>query len=124
MTIELFLCALMTVIAARVSYAISLHYGAWFGLNLFFLGYTEADSSLLVIAFATMTVIDILLAVLASRLVLLYSAAASFALCLESVGNGDWLLNHSGYLSIAVNTLIICSLLKEYWGWMNGKLQR
>lgn len=121
MTIELILCAALMLVASRFSTAIALHYGAFFGLNLFFLGYTHADSSILAMVFGAVGAIDILLAIYGRRLILLVSAAASLALSFESIGNGDWLLSNVVYLSIAVNALILGSMIKECMAWMRGR---
>lgn len=121
MTIELILCAVFMLAASRFSHAIAIHYGAFFGVNLFFLGYEFADSSLLAVVFALLAIIDTLLATYGKRPVLFVSAAVCLALSFESIGNGDWLLNHSVYLSIATNALIIGSLVKEYAAWMRGR---
>ena len=123
MTIELIACAVMMLVAGKHSTPIALHYMAFFGVNLFFLGYEFADSSLLAMVFALLAIIDTLLATYARRPVLFVSAAVSLALSFESIGNGDWLLNHAVYLSIATNALIIGSLVKEPLAWMNGRSQ-
>lgn len=121
MTIELALCILFAFIALPVSKSIMLHYMAFAGINFLFLGYEYADSSLLAIAFGLLAAIDTVLVVLGGRTVLLFSAVTMLALSFESIGNGDWLLNQSMYLSIATNVLIIGSLVKEYWLWMHGR---
>lgn len=122
MTIELILCAMAMLLTLPLSKAIGLHYMAFFGVNLFFLGYEFADASLLSMVFAFLAIIDTLLAVHGGRSILFVSASASLALSLESVGNGDWLLNHSNYLSIATNAVILGSLFREYGIWMRGRL--
>lgn len=121
MSIELILCAILMLITFPISSAIGLHFGAMFGLNLFFLGYTEADQSLLAICFAVIAVIDVILSHFSGRSILLLSALAMLALSLEAIGNGDWLLSHSTALSIAVNATIIVSLAKEFRAWMCGR---
>lgn len=121
MSIELILCVVMMLIASRVSTPIMLHYGAFFGANLFFIGYESADSSILAIVFSLLCIIDVLLVIYGRASVLLVSAVTSLALSFESIGNGDWLLNHSTHLSIATNAVIIGSLIKEYVAWMRGR---
>lgn len=121
MTFELIACALLMLATFPVAKTVGLHYMAFFGVNLFFLGYECADSSLLAMVFALLCIIDTLLAIYGRRPVLLVSAAASLALSFESIGNGDWLLNNSTYLSIATNAVIMGSLIKEYVAWMHGR---
>lgn len=123
MTIELIACAVMMLVAGKYSKPITLHYMAFFGANLFFLGYEFADSSLLAMVFALLAIIDTLLATYGRRPVLFVSAAVSLALSFESIGNGDWLLSNAVYLSIATNALIIGSLVKEPLAWTNGRSQ-
>lgn len=121
MTIELGLSLAMMFIAIPVSQSITWHYVAFAAVNLALLGVTEADSSLLAMIFGLLAIIDYILFAASKRIVLILSASASVALCLESIGNGDWLLNHVTYLSIATNALIIGTLVKEYWAWIRGK---
>lgn len=123
MTIELIASAVMMLVAAKYSKAIMWHYMVFFGVNLFFLGYELADSSILAMVFAILAIVDTLLATYGKRPVLFISAAVSLALSFESIGNGDWLLSHAVYLSIATNALIIGSLIKEPLAWMNGRSQ-
>lgn len=121
MTIELALCLLCALIAIPMSKSIMFHYLAFAGLNLLFLGYEYADSSLLAIAFGFAAAFDIILVIFGGRWVLLFSAAAMLALSFESIGNGDWLLNHSIYISIATNAVILGTLIREYMAWMRGR---
>lgn len=121
MTIELALCILLALAALPVSISIMLHYLIFACLNFFFFGYEYADSSLLALAFGLVAALDIILVVLGGRNILLFSAAAMLALSLESIGNGDWLLNHSIYISIATNAVIIGALTREYMAWTRGK---
>lgn len=121
MTYELIACAILMMAALPVSKVIAGHYAAFFCVNLAFLGYEFADASLLAMVFAVLAVIDTLLANNSGKASLYVSAAASLALSFESIGNGDWLLSHSTYLSIATNALIIGSLVKEYAAWIRGR---
>lgn len=121
MTIELALCLLFALIALPMSTSIMFHYMVFAGLNFLFLGYEYADSSLLALAFGFVAAIDAVLVILGGRKVLLLSSVTMLALSFESIGNGDWLLNHSVYLSTITNAVIVGSLIKEYWHWMHGR---
>lgn len=121
MTTELALCLLALAISLPVSKSIMLHYAAMAWLNLLFLGYEFADSSILAIAFGAIAAIDTLLVLMGGRWVLLFSAVTMLALSFESIGNGDWLLEHSTYLSIATNTLILGTVAREYVAWIYGR---
>lgn len=121
MTIELGLCIVLLCVAIPVSRCLAAHYAAFVGLNVAFLGYEYADASLLAVAFCMAAIVDVCLFMLCGKIALMFSAVAMLALSFESIGNGDWLLNNSLYLSIATNTLIIGSLVREYLAWMHGK---
>lgn len=121
---ELALCVVCMLLAYPVSKSIAAHYAVFAWINLMFLGVEYADSSLLAMVFATLVVADVILWCLSRRLPLLISASASVALSLESVGNGDWLLSHVVWLSIATNAVIFASVGKEYFAWMHGKYSR
>lgn len=120
MTIELVLCILFMLLAIPVSRAISMHYALFAIANYSVIGLSAMDSSALALLFGALFVADCLLILLSNRLVLVPTAIASAALAVESVVNGDWLLNHSSYLSIAANTFIAVYLAKEYWAWTRG----
>lgn len=124
MTIELILCVALMLIISPVSKSVSAHYGIFAGANFAMLGVQEVDSSLLVVMFTILAIADSCLVLAGGRIVLLVSAAASFALALESTINQDWLLSHVSFISIAVNALIVACMAKEYWVWMNGKSVR
>lgn len=121
MTIELALCLICALLAAKVSKPIAIHYLIFALANSIMLGRESADSSILAMFFAALAVADCLIVLYSSRYVLLASALASAALCLESVANGDWLLNHITLISVTVNAVILVSLAREYLIWMNGR---
>jgi hypothetical protein len=123
MTIELALCLLLMLVALPVSLEITIHYLVFSAVNAAFLGIAYADSSLLAMTFGAMALLDICLFLVSRRYVLLVSGIAMLALSCESIGNGDWLLNNSTYLSVATNALIVGSLIKEYVAWMRGRLE-
>lgn len=121
MTFELAACILFALVALPVSKSIMLHYLIFAGLNFLFLGYEFSDSSLLAIAFGFAAVGDLVLFILGGRMALLFSAVTMLALSFESIGNGDWLLNHSIYISVATNAVILGTLIREYMAWMRGR---
>lgn len=124
MTIELILCIALALLAFPVSKSISVHYAIFAGANLALLGVQEAGASFLAILFAALAIADAVIVLAGGRMVLLVSAAASFALSLESVINQDWLLGHVSVISIVVNAMIAACMAREYLAWMNGKLVR
>ena len=124
MTIELVLCIVMMVVAFPKSRSIAAHYFALLLVNVAFWGITSADSSILAITFAGVAVADCILIMLGGRLILVIPALASFALCVESIANGDWLLSQVTYISAAVNAAIAACLAWEYRAWMRGKFGR
>ena len=124
MTIELALCVVMMAVAFPKSRSIAAHYFALVLVNVAFWGVTSADSSVLAIMFAALAVVDCLLIMMGGRMVLIIPALASFALCVESIANGDWLLSQVTYISAAVNAAIAACLAWEYRAWMRGKFGR
>lgn len=124
MTIELALCLVFMILALPVSSSVALHYAVFAAMNLMLIGTTILDSSALSLMFAALFVADAVIVMNGGRKILLICAAASAALCLESIMNMDWLLSRVTYLSIAVNTAIAGSLAKEFVQWMNGKYGR
>jgi len=124
MTIELGLCIVFMIAALPVSKSVATHYAAFGMMNFFMLGVTSADSSFLAILFCALLAIDVLLILAGGRRVLLISAIASIALCIESIFNADWLLSHVTYLSVAVNAAIAGVLAREYLNWTHGKYGR
>jgi len=124
MTTELALCLLLMAVALPVSWSIGLHYAVFALVNVMLWGVTSADSSFLAMLFAFLAVVDILIGVYSERAVLYFSAAVSIALSFESMLNADWLLNHSSYLSIAVNAALVACLAREYRAWMHGRSRR
>ena len=124
MTIELGLCIAFMIAAFPVSKSVAAHYAAFGLMNFFMLGITSADSSFLALLFGALLAFDVLLILAGGRRVLLISAIASIALCIESIFNSDWLLSHVTYLSAAVNTVIAAHMVKEYVKWMGGKFGR
>jgi hypothetical protein len=122
--IESALCLLFFIIALPVSRGIAAHYFVFFAVNIAFIGIEYADSSLLTMTFTSLVVADCLIVLYSKHYVLMVSALISFALALESVANGDWLLNQSIYLSIATNAVIAGSLIEEYRAWMRGRSER
>lgn len=121
MTIELALCLLFAVFAFPVSRSISAHYLMFAVVNYALLGFEFADSSLLAMLFVFMAVVDSSLVIAGGRMVLLISAAASASLAIEAMLNLSWLLDHSTYLSAAVNAVIGVYLAREYWLWTKSK---
>lgn len=121
MTIELALCLLCMIATFPVSKSISAHYAVFAWVNYLFIGIEYADASLLAMVFAVLAIADMILLSFSGRKCLAISAIASIALSLESVGNGDWLLNHIEWISIATNAVILGSIGKEYLAWMRGK---
>lgn len=121
MTIELVLCLVCAMIALPVSTSIMFHYMVFAAMNFVFLGYDYADSSLLALVFGLVAAVDVILVIFGGRVVLLFPAVTMLALSFESIGNGDWLLNHSVYLSIATNAVILGTLIREYMAWMRGR---
>lgn len=124
MSVELAACIALFAVALPVCRAAAWHYLAMVALNVLFLGCEYADSSILAMAFGAVAIVDFLLFNAYRHGAILVSSIAMFALSLESIGNGDWLLNHADYISIATNTLIIASLVKEYLAWMRGRSAR
>lgn len=124
MTIELVLCIVFFLVALPVSRGIAGHYLAFAAGNFAFLDVQYADSSLLAILFAALFTIDALLVIGGASRILLVSAIACAALSIESMLNMDFLLNHSTYISIAVNAVIGATLAREYVRWMDGKYGR
>lgn len=124
MTVELGLCLIFMIAALPVSKSVAAHYALFAAVNFMMLGAGTADTSLLAMMFATLLVGDILLILAGGRMILLVSAAASIALCIESIANMDWLLSRVTYLSAAVNTAIAASLAKEFTLWMRGRYGR
>lgn len=122
--IESALCLLFFIIALPVSKGIAAHYLVFLAVNVAFIGVESADASLLALTFTTLVVADCLIVLYSKRYVLMVSAFISFALALESVANGDWLLSQSVYLSIATNAVIAGSLIGEYRAWMRGRSER
>lgn len=124
MTIELGLCIAFMIAALPVSKSVAAHYALFAMVNFMMLGTDTAGTSLLAMMFATLLVGDILLILAGGRMILLVSALASIALCIESIANMDWLLSRVTYLSAAVNTAIAASLAKEFTLWMRGRYGR
>lgn len=124
MTIELALCLVFMILALPVSRSVALHYAAFGAMNLMLIGTTIMDASVLALMFAALAVADAVIILNGGRKILLISAIASVALCLESIMNMDWLLSRVTYLSIAVNTAIAGSLAKEFTQWMRGRYGR
>lgn len=124
MSIELIACLLLAVIAYPVSKAVAIHYSTFAAVNMMFMGVQYADASLLAITFAFLAAADAFLFMRYGRKVLLVSAVAGAALSIESMINQDWLLNHSTYISIAVNAAIVLSLVKEFKAWIMGRYGR
>lgn len=124
MTIELGLCLIFMIAALPVSKSVAAHYALFAAVNFMMLGAETADTSLLAMMFATLMIGDILLILAGGRMILLVSATASIALCIESIANMDWLLSRVTYLSAAVNTAIAASLAKEFTLWMRGRYGR
>lgn len=124
MTIELALCIVFMILAFPVSRSVALHYAAFGAMNLMLIGTTIMDASVLALMFAALAVADAIIILNGGRKILLISAVASIALCLESIMNMDWLLSRVTYLSIAVNTAIAGSLAKEFTQWMRGRYGR
>lgn len=124
MTIELALCIAFMILALPVSKSVALHYAAFGAMNLMLIDTTIMDASVLALMFAALAVTDAVIILNGGRKILLISAIASAALCLESIMNMDWLLSRVTYLSIAVNTAIAGSLAKEFTQWMRGRYGR
>jgi hypothetical protein len=124
MTIEFILCALMAVIALPASRAIAIHYAVYAGVNLMYFGVEYADASLLALTFSVLAAIDGLLFSRYWSPALLVSAIAAAALSIESMFNKDWLLSHVGYISAAVNAVIVLYLAREYKRWTMGRFGR
>lgn len=121
MTTELFLCLVFMFAAYPVSKSIASHYFIFTGLNVLAIGVESADSSLLAITFALLAIADVSLVIAGGWKVLLVSAVASVALCIESMMNMDWLLSHSTYINAAVNAVIAASLVKGFMNWTHGR---
>lgn len=121
MTFELAICLLLAVVAFPASRSIAAHYAFFAAANLSMVGVTNADSSILAMLFAIMAIADCMIVLCGGAWVLMFSATASMSLSLESVGNGDWLLNHIEAISLITNVAIISCLVKEYWHWMHGR---
>lgn len=121
MTIELFLCLVFMFAAYPVSKSISAHYLLFTGLNILAMGVEAADSSLLALNLALLTISDVLLVIAGGHKVLLISALASVALCIESMLNMDWLLSQSTYINAAVNAVIAAILVKGFMNWTHGR---
>ncbi len=121
MTIELVLCLVFMLAALPVSKSIAAHYFVFAALNIAAIGVEAADSSLLALTFALLAIVDVTMVVAGGRKVLLVSAIASVALCIESMLNMDWLLSHSTYINAAVNAVIAASLVKGFMNWTHGK---
>lgn len=121
MTIELFLCLVFMFAAYPVSKSVAAHYCLFTGLNILAIGVESADSSLLALTFALLAIADAALVIAGGRKVLLVSALASVALCIESMINMDWLLSHSTYINAAVNAVIAASMAKGFMKWTRGR---
>lgn len=124
MTIELALCIAFMILALPVSRSVALHYAIFGAMNLMLIGTTTLDASALALMFAALAIADATIILNGGRKILLISAIASAALCLESIINMDWLLSRVTYLSIAVNTAIAGSLAREFTQWMRGRYGR
>lgn len=124
MGIELVLCVVFMLVALPVSRWIAIHYLAFALVNWELAGVEYADSSRLALTFAALFALDILLIIAGAPIVLLLCATASAALAVESMLNLDYLLNHSTYISVAVNAIIGGTLAREYARWMRGKCGR
>lgn len=124
MSAELILCIAFLLIALPISWSIAAHYAAFAMANAAFIGVHSADSSLLAILFAGLFAADVMLVIAGGHRILLICALASAVLATESMLNLDHLLNHSTYISIAVNAVIGGTLAREYARWMHGKSGR
>lgn len=91
--------------------------------NLAFIGYTSVDASVLAMMFLALTIMDATLAIAWRRPALAFCGFVSFLLYCEQLLNGDWLLNHAIYLSLATNSAIGVCLIREYLAWMHGRRQ-
>lgn len=121
MTIELLLCIVFAVIAYPVSRGVFVHYVAFAMMNLAFLGTTTAGASLLAMSFGALAAVDAALIITGSTFWLIPAFAASTALAIESVSNGDSLLTNITSISVVTNSVIIAHLAWEYLAWMRGK---
>lgn len=121
MTIELIMCLLLMVVSYPVSRWVALHFAIFAAANASMIGYESFDASLLTMMFAFLASADALIAAHTGRMPLFLSAIAGAALSIESMANQDWLLNHITYISIAVNSAIVLSLVREYRVWMRGR---
>lgn len=123
MTMELALCIGFMLLSAPVAKDLMMHYAGFALVNLAFIGYTEADSSLLAMVFMTLAAMDFVLAFAYRRPALAFCGFASFLLYCEQLLNGDWLLSHALFLSLATNSTIVVCLVREYLAWMHGRRQ-
>lgn len=121
MTIELWLCVCLALIAIPVSQHIFIHYVAFALVNLAFAGHSTADASILAMTFGALAVVDAAMILAGGPLILLVTFITSAALALESTSNGDWLLSHITPISIATNAVIIAYMAGEYRKWMRGR---
>lgn len=124
MSAELILCIAFLLIALPISWSIAAHYAAFALANAALFGVQSVDSSLLAILFAGLFAADAMLVIAGGHRILLVCALASAALAIESMLNLDYLLNHSTYISVAVNAVIGGTLAREYARWMHGKSGR
>lgn len=123
MTIELALCIGFMLLSAPVAKEFMFHYAGFALCNLAFIGYASADASVLAMAFLSLAIMDITLAIAWRRPALAFCGFVSFLLYCEQLLNGDWLLNHALYLSLATNSAIGACLIREYLAWMHGRRQ-
>lgn len=121
MTIELALCIAFMLASAPVAKELMFHYAGFALVNLAFIGFALADSSILAVSFLYLTIMDIVLSAAYRSKALAFCGLASFMLYCEQLMNGDWLLSHALYLSLATNCTIGVCLIREYLAWMHGK---
>lgn len=123
MSIELWACILLAFASIPVAREFTIHYLAFIALNISFLGYEYADSTVLAMSFCVVAVVDCILAIVFRRASLAFCSFVSAALCIEQIIGLDYLLTNAFHLSLITNAFIVTALAKEYARWISGKRQ-